>query len=310
MHRLLFIIVTYSIIFASCQKNKKVEVLETNSAFDLELVDFQENVPMLYSKHLLNSDGIRYDSIRDGKLTDEILKYKISNTIISTLKIDVPQQDLGFLFRSPQLDSVAKFGKAHFHNLSVLTDRNKKPIAFYAETEYGNKNSRKEFMNEFIQKYGKPRYAFCISPSFDQCSYEWILEDRTIQIKTSFGHRFSISSDQKYSNGKYYKLDMLIIENKYKDDIYKAHIYQFGDSIKLNDTYYSYKDLQFEKDQIFEDDFLLNSTFDKYVNDEYGFYHIHNSEDYEEKVVIETDIEEKILETEEAQGAEAVEAIE
>lgn len=284
MHRILFPFIVISLLFSSCQGQEnqynKVEVLERKSAFNLETIDFQEDVPKLYSRYLLMSDGMRYDSIDDGPLTDSMIKYRINNVIIETLDINVPQQEFGFLYKSPELDSLAKFGNSYFNTLATLTDLNKKAIAFYAETQYDNKDDRVTFIKEFIQKYGKATYAFCKSTQFDQCSYEWVLEDRTIQMETSYGVGLLISTNGESKSGKYYKLEMLILENKYKEDIYKAHICQFGDSIKYRDQYHTPQEMGLDKEHVFKDDFLLNSKHEEYVKDVYGVYRLINAEDY------------------------------
>lgn len=284
MRRILFPIIVISLLFSSCQGQEnqynKVEVLERKSAFNLETIDFQEDVPKLYSRYLLMSDGMRYDSIDDGPLTDSMIKYRINNVIIETLDINVPQQEFGFLYKSPELDSLARFGNSYFNILATLTDLNKKPVAFYAETQYDDKDDRATFIREFVQKYGKATYAFCINTQFDQCSYEWVLEDRTIQMETSYGVGFSISTNGESKSGKYYKLEMLILENKHKEDIYKVHIYQFGDSIKFRDQYHTPQEMGLDKEHVFKDDFLLNSKHEEYVKDVYGVYRLINAEDY------------------------------
>ncbi len=42
---------------------------------------------------------------------------------------------------------------------------------------------------------------------------------------------------------------------------------------------HSYKDFQFEKKQVFGDGFLLNSTNEKYVKNEFGEYDISRAEE-------------------------------
>jgi hypothetical protein len=45
---------------------------------------------------------------------------------------------------------------------------------------------------------------------------------------------------------------------------------------------YSFRDLGFDKKSVFRDDFLLNSTDEKYMDDEYGMFDIRQSEEYNE----------------------------
>ncbi|NML22373.1 hypothetical protein HHL16_15930 [Pseudoflavitalea sp. G-6-1-2] len=272
-----------AISFPSCDfGSTKAPVAERNGAFDLESVQFTEDIPQLFSKRLMIEDGIRYDSVRDGKLTDSMLRYKISNTITDAMDLQVPQQDFGYLYKSPETDSIARFQQMYFHSLAALTDKNKKPIAYYAESELQNANLRKSLIEAFTKKYGAPKYAFRISAEFNQCSYEWELKDRTIQIETSNGMSVTFNSgDTVARNNKYYNLRLLIIENSAKPALYAAHIYEFPDKILYNGKMHSYKDFQFEKKQKFRDDFLLNSTYEDYIKNEYGEYSIDKAEEEE-----------------------------
>lgn len=272
---------TFLLLF-SCIKHPAT--LEKCGAFDLERVNFQENVSLLYSRHLILKDGYaEYDSIRDGKLTDDMLRYTINTVISDALELKVPKEEFGYLYQTPTLDSVAKFRNAYFDKLSILTNRDKKPVAYYATARFNTLEDRARFMHGFKEKYGQPKYSFFISSHFEQCSFEWDLQDRIIQIETSHGFEFSVSSDGSSSNGKYYNLYLLIIEKQYQDAIYKAHLYEFSDSIKHEGKTYSLKDLGLEKEVSFSDSFLLNSTNERYTNDEYGEYHISRSEEYSEK---------------------------
>ncbi|RZK69064.1 MAG: hypothetical protein EOO85_23060 [Pedobacter sp.] len=153
---------------------------------------------------------------------------------------------------------------------TLLTDNNKKPIAYYAETELQNANERKAMIAQLTEKYGKPKYAFFIASDFNQCSYEWVLADRTIQIETSFG----FSTGVETNNGKYYKLDMLILDNKVKTALHQAHIFEFPEKIRYRGKEHSYKDFQFDKKSVFKDEFLLNSTYDHLIKNENNQYDI------------------------------------
>ncbi|MBO9632861.1 MAG: hypothetical protein J7578_07055 [Chitinophagaceae bacterium] len=253
---------------------EKAETKKKN-AFDLEGISFTEAVPSLYSKHIEVEEGIEYRKERDGELKDSLLRYRIHNTITDAMRLTVPQQEFGYLYRSPRIDSIALFQETWFQKLLTLTDTNKRPVAYFAEAEFKDPKERKKALDAFIQKYGNPIYAFQISHEFHQCSYEWQLKDRTIQIETSNG--FSVSfggSDTTAKQNKYYTLDLLIIDNRAKQAIHDAHIYEFPEKILYNGKLHSYKDFQFEKKQVFRDNFLLNSTNGNYVKNEYGEYDI------------------------------------
>ncbi len=253
-------------------------VLEKNCRFDLEKIDFRENLPKLYSKHVL-IDDVQHDSVRDGKLTDDMLRYKISNTITDAYKLDVPEKEFGFAYRSPTLDSVALFQNIYFKHLATLADINKKPVAFYSEAEVKTKKEQKDFLATIKSKYGEPKHAFFINHEYNICSYEWVLADRTLEVQTSFGVRFSTS--YSLADGlkeTYYRIDMLIMDNHQKENIYKAHLFEFPDKILYNGKYYSYKDFQFEKLSVFRDEFLLKSTNDFLIKEEHGLHDISRAE--------------------------------
>ena len=270
-----------SIIFQSCTSHKQPAniILSTNSGFDLETINFRENIPALYSKHILIGDGgSDYDSVQDGKLTDDTLKYKIQNTLIDAFNLKVPQKEFGYLYKSPQLDSVAKFDNVYFKSLNTLTDNTKKPIAYYAETQYDTLTIRNKLVEQIKTKLGKPTYAYNISNDYHQLSYEWVLSDPTIQIETSFGWRMTVSSDKPNKNGKYYKLSILIINNQEKNKLSNAHVYEFADKVLAHGEYYSIKDLQFDKKTVFKDDFYLNSWNEQIIKNENGRYNINSAE--------------------------------
>lgn len=253
------------------------KVLEKNYGFDIEKISFNEDVPNLYSKHVMG-EFAEYDSARDGKLTDSAFRYEISNTITDVMKFRLPQKDFGYLYKSPGIDSIAKFGNVYFNTLNTLTDKSRKPVAFYAEARFDSARLRAHFLEEFRKKYGAPKYSFYISHEYNHCSYEWDLSDRTIQIETSFGFEATFSSDGKNTNGKYYRLDMLVIENKHKDEIYKAHLMDVPEKIMYDGKLRSYKDFQFEKVLLVKDDFYLFSTNETFIKNEYGEYGIENAE--------------------------------
>ncbi|MCP2026257.1 hypothetical protein L1276_001401 [Flavobacterium sp. HSC-32F16] len=268
-------------ILQSCNSNqqnpalvikKQATVIEKNSEFDLMLINFKENPAKLYSKNILNSNDVLYDNERDGKLTDEMLQYKITNIITDVMNITIPTKKFGYLYKSPELDSIAKFKNIYFNSLSLLTNIDKKPVAFYAETTFSKENERKKNLDEITKKLGNPKYSYTIGNEFDRRSYEWVLSDRTIQIETSFGFSMSMDSNGNSSNGKYYPLSILIIDNKNKNDLYKAHEYEFPDKILFKGKYHSYKDFQFEKNTVFEDNFLLNSSNETNLKAKYGLY--------------------------------------
>ena len=271
---------TLLFLFTSCNNQKTIiePVLSVKSQFDLEAINFNENVSKLFSQHLQTEFGSEYDSLTYSKLPDSLLEYKIKTTVTDILKFKIPQKKLGYLYKSKPLDSVAKFGIINFSSLNILTDLEKKPIAYHAGEEYTKLEDRIKVLDAINKKYGKSKYAFNISNDYHQLSYEWVLADRTIQITTSFGWGVTISTDKPMTNGKYYKLDMLIISNKEKSNLNNAHIFETPDKILYNNKLYSYKDFQLEKKETYKDDFYLNSWDEKLIENKNGYYNIVTAE--------------------------------
>ncbi|MFK7000676.1 hypothetical protein V3470_14215 [Flavobacterium oreochromis] len=272
---ILFFLFTFSVI--SCRRNIEKEqptILEKKCEFDLEKIKFNENVSLLYSKNVDIEDEILQDSIEIKKLPDSLFKYKISNIVTESFKFRVPQKDFGYLYKSPEIDSIAIFGKVNFNKLYCLTNLQKKPVAYFAETEFKDSKSRKIFIDSIIKKYGKPKYAFHISSNFNHSSREWELKEKTIQIETSTGFRMIAKSNEKANNETYYELNILIIDNRYKQNIINAHTLTVPDKINYNGKAYSYKRFQFPKTLKINDDFLLYSTSEAYAKDTLGVYNI------------------------------------
>jgi hypothetical protein len=281
MKKILAFLILSFLIQSCTEKIFQPTVIDKGCGFNLETITFDENVSKLYSKHIQNENEVEYDSIRDGKMHDSILQYKISNVMTDALKLKIPQKPFGYLYKTPEIDSIAKFQNTYFKTLHTLTNKKKKPIAYYAETTFATSKESKKALAEIVKKYGKPKYEFCLSSEFNQCSYEWVLKDKTIQIETSFGWSSSFSSDGKSSNGKYYRFDFLEIENKSKDQIHKSHIYECPEKILYDGKYISYKDFQMEKITVFKDDFLLNSTNKELINDPNYLYNINRANENE-----------------------------
>ncbi|RZJ82286.1 MAG: hypothetical protein EOO47_01195 [Flavobacterium sp.] len=267
----LTLLVLIAIAFSMC--TKKSSLLEKNGAFDLEKVDFKENVNELFAKNLLDNDGLMYDSVDVAVINSDKQRYRITNTHIELLELKVPTKEIGFLYKSPSLDSVAKFQDTYFDRIYLLTDNNKKPIGYYAETELESAGERNSAIAKLTEKYGKPTNAFFLAREFNQCSYEWVLEDRTIQVETSFGFSSGISTN----GGRYYKLDMLILENSAKKAVHEAHNFEYPEQIVYKGKTYSYKDMMLEKNTVFSDEFLLNSTKEHLLKNEHTEYDINQA---------------------------------
>lgn len=264
------LIFALSALLACKNELKQATLLESNSRFNLETVNFQEDITKLFAKHLLDEDGVSYDSVDVAIFNSNKHQYKISNVLIDAMELKVPQKEFGFLYKSKSLDSVARFQDIYFERVYVLTDIKKKPVAYYAETEFKSAKVRKAMMDKLIEKYCKPKYSFFLSREFNQCSYEWVLADRTIQIETSYG----FSTGGLDGSGIYYKLDFLLVDNKIKSALHQAHVHEFPEKILYEGKLRSYKEFQFEKKSVFKDEFLLNSTKEELIKNENNEYDI------------------------------------
>ncbi len=275
-------LIFFSSVIISCNSKEKAEILEKNNGFDLEKINFKEDVFKLFSENLVDQDGFKIDSITKNTFSDTIFKYKIESYLAEEFKLNLPEKEIGFLYETSQTDSIASIQNVFFNKLYVLTNLDKKPIAYYAETRFKTKKEKDQFIANFKAKNGATKYEFLIGSHFNQCSYEWDLNDRTIQIETSKGTEMSISTNEASSIEEYYRLDMLIIENKFKKAIYEAHLLKLPEKFSIKgkiDTSITYteknlKELNLEKVNIVKDEFLLNSYFDEYVKDEYGTHQI------------------------------------
>jgi hypothetical protein len=264
---------------AACKTENVVPAavsFEQNSGIDLERFTFRENVPLLYAKHLLNTTDVDYDSARDGALNDSMLAYRISNIITESMDLHLPVKEFGYCYRSPEMDSMARFGKGWFFQVNTLTDLHKKPVAYYARGHYDQKKDRKAFLDSFRKQYGPAQYAFKAKES---PTWVWQLKDRTIEISTFNGFEAEFTNKGNTSRDIYY-VDMLIVDNTVKDALYQAHVYEFPDKIWFHDKWHSYKDFQFEKRSVFSDNFLLSSSYKDLLENKDGLYSL--SEEDEE----------------------------
>ncbi|MET4082191.1 hypothetical protein ABIB40_002147 [Pedobacter sp. UYP30] len=281
LKRTSLIMLTSCLLFACQQKSKQTAAVEKKGVFDLQNLDFKENISKIYAKHRAEpaNDDVYFP--KEGKIPDSLFKYRLSNVITDAFKFKVPEKELGYLYKSAEVDSIAKFYTSYFNLLYTLTNLDKKPIAYYAEARFENSKKRKQFLDWFNKKYGKPVFSFFLSSEFNQCSYEWQLPNRTIQIETSYGIEISATSNKKSQNTTYYRLDMLIIDRKHKQELYRAHLFKVPAKIMYQGKLHSYKDLQFEKEMKVGDQFLLNSTNKAFINNDAGEYNIDRAKDSE-----------------------------
>lgn len=256
--KFLFYLLILTITSCKSDAENQPIVLEEYSKFNLEAVNFLEDVTKLFSKHItIDGDGyFEYDSLVKGTLTQEKLLYPTPKTISKP-------RHFGYLYRTPLLNSVAKYNDLLFEHIAILTDSNKKPVAYYAEAKTDSIDAQKNLLNIFNKKYGKPKYAFNISRDFNVCSYEWDLKDKTIQLETGFG----ITSDAQNKDGIYFNTRILIIDTQNKNAIYKTHFFEYGDKVEYQGKLYSPEELGLARKQIERDNFLLNSTNEKYLKD-------------------------------------------
>jgi len=274
------LLILTALLICSCNSQQVTENTKEKTAFHLNSANFQENIKALYTDENLNRQDVDYalDSVSFAQLPDSVFSYKISNLMTDNLGFKLPKEDFGYLYKSREIDSLVKFDSLYFKSLYTLTDKNQKPVAYYASSRYEKAAARNAALQVFMRKFGKPAYQFFIGEGFNKCSYEWALGDRTVQVETSFGVEAVFSSDNSGKTGKYYLLDLLVIDNRHKDSIYMAHTLEVPDKIAYGGKLHSYKDFQLEKTLKVRDEFLLNSTFDAYTKNEFGMYDISRAE--------------------------------
>ncbi|CAM3954875.1 hypothetical protein FLAN108750_01135 [Flavobacterium antarcticum] len=285
------LILVFALILISCNEKGTIinqpTILDENAGFDLEEITFNEDVAKLFSKNPFSYSDVDFDRDTTKPIPDSIFKYKIESYLAETFKLTIPAKELGFLYKTREIDSLARIGNQYFDRLFVLTNLEKKPIAYYAESRFDSKKDRDAFIKNFKEMYGQTKYEFLIDSSFDNLSYQWDLDTRIIQIETSKGFSMSASSDGTSKSGEYYRLDVLIIDNAQKDAIYKAHILELPDKFNIkgkvdtNVSYTNLKELGLERTNIIEDEFLLHSYFEKYIKNEYGEYTMPDEEQLE-----------------------------
>jgi hypothetical protein len=242
------------------------------SAIDLEHCNFSENVPLLYARHLLKADDEEYSSGKDGALSDSMLVYRISNAATIDMGLQLPVKELGYLYQSPELDSMARFGNCWFFQVNTLTDIHKKPLAYQARGSFNSKTARSAILNEMTRKYGKPVYKFRAG---GKPTYGWQLDDRTIEASTSYSFAIDLRNSENSRKTIYY-LDILIVDNAAKDAIFLAHAYDLPDT--TNDQLWNrYRDWGFfrvGKQVVLGDEFLLRSANPEFIENKGGQYNL------------------------------------
>ena len=93
-------------------------------------------------------------------------------------------------------------------------------------------------------------------------------------METAYGVEAVFGSGNHGGTSKYYTLDLVVMDNGQKENIYKAHTMELPDKIKYDGKLHSYTDLQPEKIFTVSDEFLLNSTKEAYLKDDTGQYDI------------------------------------
>lgn len=267
------VIISLFFLFSACHEIKpehsQPKVLQANSGFDIAKMDFNENAFNLFS-HILAIDGVRYDSVRDGKLDIEKLNFTSHSTMIEYLKF--PPKKYGYLLESSQTDSVAQFEGIYFNEIKVVTKRDTSITALSATGDYITQRADLDtLMNRIFKKYGPPFAQYCLGLGFNVCTYEWHLNDRIIQLKTSRGFSAKFTTDTT-KNGvfKYYKVDALVIKKSELKGLKDASTYAFKDI--PNHTKYGIDE------DIVSDDFIPTSLLPRYQNDSIGMYSIERAE--------------------------------
>lgn len=230
-------------LIVSCSNDDKTEsnkpkILGDGHSFELDKINFNEDVIALYSK-VSTIDSLKeifkkYDAFPNyALLDDKDVFFKIFE--VKSLDISIPKNPVGFEFKSKTSDSLAKFHGLYFDEVKSLTNLDRKLIAINAYSRYRNENQRDSLLKTISQIYGNPFMKIRKSTDFDTKSYSWITKDRLIEVKTSFGHSLVVSTSGKSENYQYYRLDLLIIDNNQLKSLVRDHMHYFDDNFK--DTY-------------------------------------------------------------------------
>jgi hypothetical protein len=266
-----FLLITAFFLFLfACNKLDKIEqptVLETGKPLDISLINFKESIPLLFSK-AMRIDGARLDSAEWAKFDYNTIAYTIEKAGYYDLK--VPQTPYGYVFHAYD-DSLMRLDSFYFDEVNILTAKDTTFSALYAVSEFRNKRKLNAQIRAWKRKYGKPSLEVYLGREFNICAYEWVLEDRIIQVETS--HGFSFGTDTA-DNGKYYKVELLLVKKSELEKLRKAHTYHFSATE-------DFKKFGMEQDQLFPDDYLLNSTFPHFKNDSMGIYNIEQADTLE-----------------------------
>jgi hypothetical protein len=266
----LFLIPVTLLFFIACNKLDKIEqptILETGKPLDISLINFKERIPLLFSK-AMRIDGAHLDSAEWAQFDYNTIAYDIEKAGYYDLK--VPQTPYGYVFHAYD-DSLMRLDSFYFDEVNILTAKDTTFSALYAIGKLKNKRKLNAQIREWKRKFGKPSLEVYKSSEFNVCAYEWVLEDRIIQVETS--HGFSFGTDTA-DNGKFYKVELLLVKKSELEKLRKAHIYHFNKSE-------DYKKMGMEQDQLFPDDYLLNSTYPHFKNDSLGIYSIESADTLE-----------------------------
>jgi hypothetical protein len=269
MAKLFFYLLILSLsLLLSCKLTieEQPRVLSDGKIFDLARLNFNENVPVLFSKSL-RLDGYKLDSAEIRQLDYKNLLYY--NSLAANYKLQLPQNPYGYVFEAYS-DSLLKLDSIYFKELKVLTKMDTSMVALYAIAEFKGRKKLNAQLKQWQKQFGKPSLAISLSQEFNVCIYNWILSDRLMQVYTS--HGFSFGYDTA-SNGKYQKVEILIIKKSEDQSLLNAHIYHF-----LNNDH---KALSLNKDQIFTDDFLFKSHMPDFKTDSMGLYSIDRADTLE-----------------------------
>ena len=233
----------YLLLFASfsCNKDKTEStqplILNKESSFELEKLNFTEDVIKLYSEVSTNNNikkvFKKYDDFPHHQiLEDEGFLFKVFE--IKSLDVQIPDYLYGLEFKSKEVDSLARFHNLYFRELNSLTNYERKLVAINAHSRYRDENQRDSLLLSLNEVYGSPFVEMKVSDSYDLNSHTWIANDKIIEVTTSFGHSFEINTAGKSENYKFYKLDLLIVDNSELKSLVRAHKHYFDDMFLAN----------------------------------------------------------------------------
>lgn len=230
------------LLLTACQQKEdtsevaKVTVLGEGTAFDLATLDFNEDVLRLYTKisEIDSLEALFEVYKRKNPFVIENIKFKAYE--IEALGVSIPDFSYGYVFEGKAQDSLARLHGMYFHDMSTLTDMDKKIVAVSASSSHRDKTERDAQLDSLKAIYGSPLLEVAVSSHFDQNSYTWVAKNKIIEVNTSSGVAYEARSSGESKSYRTYQLDLLLIDTKELETLVEAHRNYYDDNYERTFT--------------------------------------------------------------------------